>query len=95
MFFVLLPLCRSLGVIYKDGNDVPRDVRVARQWFEKAAVPGGPEAKQNLREMRRKCRNSDLARLPVTPTQNNGERRKHHCDGDDDQNAIEWHLTSP
>jgi tetratricopeptide (TPR) repeat protein len=43
----------NLGVIYNEGDGVPRDVRVARQWFEKAAALGNPEAKQNLRGMRR------------------------------------------
>jgi len=43
----------GLGAIYNDGNGVPRDVKVARQWFEEAAALGDPEAKQNLREMRR------------------------------------------
>jgi TPR repeat protein len=43
----------GLGAIYKDGDGVPRDPKVARQWFEKAAALGNPEAKQNLREMRR------------------------------------------
>ena len=36
-----------------EGDGVRRDLRVARQWFEKAAALGDPEAKQNLREMRR------------------------------------------
>ncbi len=43
----------GLGAIYKDGASVPRDLKVARQWFEKAAALGDPEARQNLREMRR------------------------------------------
>jgi hypothetical protein len=43
----------DLGVIYSEGDGVPRDVRVARQWFEKAAALGNPEAKENLRGMRR------------------------------------------
>jgi hypothetical protein len=33
--------------------------------------------------------------MPLAPTQSNGKRRKHHHDRDDDQNAIERHLTSP
>jgi TPR repeat protein len=32
---------------------MPRNAGVAHQWFEKAAALGNPEAKQNLREMRR------------------------------------------
>jgi TPR repeat protein len=43
----------GLGVIYSEGDGVPRDARIARQWFEKAAALGDPEAKQNLRGMRR------------------------------------------
>jgi hypothetical protein len=43
----------GLGVIYNEGDGVRRDVKVARQWFEKAAALGNPEAKQNLRGMRR------------------------------------------
>jgi tetratricopeptide (TPR) repeat protein len=43
----------SLGVLYKQGYGVPRNDRVARQWYEKAAALGNPEAKQNLREMRK------------------------------------------
>jgi TPR repeat protein len=42
----------SLGAIYNKGNGVPRNVRIARQWFEKAAALGNPEAKRNLRETR-------------------------------------------
>jgi uncharacterized caspase-like protein len=43
----------GLGVLYSAGHGVRRDVNVARQWFEKAAALGNPEAKQNLRGMRR------------------------------------------
>jgi TPR repeat protein len=43
----------GMGVIYHEGNGVPRDLRLAREWFEKAAALGNPEARQNLREMRR------------------------------------------
>jgi TPR repeat protein len=43
----------GLGAIYNEGDGVRRDLRVARQWFQKAAALGDPEAKQNLREMRR------------------------------------------
>ena len=43
----------GLGAIYNDGDGVRRDVKVARQWFEKAAALGNPEAKQNLRGMRK------------------------------------------
>jgi TPR repeat protein len=42
----------SMGAIYNEGDGVPRNAKVARQWFEKAAALGNPEAKQNLREMR-------------------------------------------
>ena len=43
----------GLGVIYNEGDGVPRDLRRAREWFEKSAALGNPEARQNLREMRR------------------------------------------
>ena len=43
----------SLGVLYMRGDGVARHVTVARQWYERAAAPGNPEAKQNLKEMRR------------------------------------------
>ena len=43
----------SLGAIYNEGDGVPCNVKVARQWFEKAAALDNPEAKLNLREMRR------------------------------------------
>jgi Caspase domain/Sel1 repeat len=43
----------GLGAIYNDGDGVPRNVRVARHWFEKAAALGDPQARQNLRNLRR------------------------------------------
>jgi tetratricopeptide (TPR) repeat protein len=43
----------DLGALYNEGDGVRRDVKVARQWFEKAAALGNPEAKQNLRGMRK------------------------------------------
>jgi TPR repeat protein len=43
----------GMGAIYNEGDGVRRDLKVAREWFEKAAALGDPEAKQNLREMRR------------------------------------------
>jgi uncharacterized caspase-like protein len=43
----------DLAIIYNEGDGVPRNVTVARQWFEKAAALGNPEAKENLRGMRR------------------------------------------
>jgi TPR repeat protein len=55
-FFHALPAASAmngLGVLYQDGNGVPRNTRVARQWFEKAAALGNPEAKLNLKEMRK------------------------------------------
>ena len=45
----------GMGAIYNEGDGVPRNVKVARQWFEKAAALGNPEAKQNLREMGRQA----------------------------------------
>jgi TPR repeat protein len=35
----------GLGAIYNDGDGVPRNARVARQWFGKAAALGNPEAR--------------------------------------------------
>jgi TPR repeat protein len=43
----------DLGVMYNEGDGVRRDVRIAREWFGKAAALGNPEAKQNLRGMRK------------------------------------------
>jgi tetratricopeptide (TPR) repeat protein len=43
----------DLGALYNEGDGVRRDVKTARQWFEKAAALGNPEAKQNLRGMRK------------------------------------------
>jgi TPR repeat protein len=43
----------GLGVLYSNGYGVARDNRKALQLFEKAAALGNPEAKQNLRGMRR------------------------------------------
>ena len=43
----------GMGAIYNEGDGVPRDLRRAREWFEKSAALGNPEARQNLREMRR------------------------------------------
>ena len=43
----------SLAVLYDEGDGMARDATTARQWFEKAAALGNPEARQNLRYMRR------------------------------------------
>jgi TPR repeat protein len=43
----------GLGVVYNEADSVRRDRGLARQWLEKAAALGNPEAKQNLRGMRR------------------------------------------
>jgi TPR repeat protein len=43
----------GMGAICNEGDGVPRNLSLAREWFEKAAALGDPEAKQNLREMRR------------------------------------------
>ena len=43
----------DFGVMYVEGDGVRRDLRIARQWYEKAAALGNPEAKQNLRGMKR------------------------------------------
>ena len=43
----------GMGAIYNEGDGVPRNLSLAREWFEKAAALGDPEAKQNLREIRR------------------------------------------
>ena len=39
----------SIGAIYSEGDGVRRDLRSPREWFEKAAALGDPEARQNLR----------------------------------------------
>jgi len=38
---------------------------------------------------------SFFARLPIAPAQNKRKRYEHHRDGEDDENAIERHWTSP
>ena len=43
----------GMGAIYNEGDGVPRNPKLAREWFEKAAALGDPEAKQNLRAMRK------------------------------------------
>jgi TPR repeat protein len=43
----------SMGVINNEGDGVPRNARLARQWFEKETALGDREARQNLAEMRR------------------------------------------
>jgi hypothetical protein len=43
----------GLGVLYSNGYGVARDNKKALQLFEKAAALGNPEAKENLRGMRR------------------------------------------
>jgi TPR repeat protein len=42
-----------MGVIYAEGDGVPRNFKLARPWFEKAAALGNPDAKQNLRAIGR------------------------------------------
>ena len=39
----------SIGVLYYNGNGVPRNTKLGRQWFEKAAALGNREAKLNLK----------------------------------------------
>jgi TPR repeat protein len=39
--------------LYSEGHGVPRNNKIAREWFEKAAALGIPEAKQNLKGMGR------------------------------------------
>jgi hypothetical protein len=36
-----------------------------------------------------------LAGLPLTPPHNDGEGSEHHHNGDNNQNGIEGHLSSP
>jgi TPR repeat protein len=43
----------NLGIVYKDGDGVPRSIATARQWYEKAAALGNQPAKENLQRMRR------------------------------------------
>jgi predicted aspartyl protease len=38
----------NLGVIYQDGNGVPKDAEVAAQWYRKAADQGYADAQYNL-----------------------------------------------
>jgi TPR repeat protein len=48
-----LMVVNGLGAMYNEGDGVRRNVRLARQWFEKAAAPGNSDAKQNLKGMPR------------------------------------------
>jgi len=43
----------NMGTLYSDAHGVPRNTKIARDWFEKAAALGVPEAKQNLKGMGR------------------------------------------
>ena len=38
----------NLGVMYRDGNGVPKDLAKAVEWFRKAAEQGYPNAQYNL-----------------------------------------------
>jgi TPR repeat protein len=38
----------GLGVLYRDGNGVPRDYAKAREWFEKAGAAGESHGWSNL-----------------------------------------------
>jgi tetratricopeptide (TPR) repeat protein len=40
----------SIGVMVYAGNGYPRNKALGRQWFEKAAALGNPQAKQNLKD---------------------------------------------
>jgi TPR repeat protein len=42
-----------MGKLYYDGHGVPHNTKLAREWFEKAAALGVPEAKENLKGMGR------------------------------------------
>jgi TPR repeat protein len=48
-----LMVANGLGAMYNEGDGVGRNVRLARQWFEKAAALGNSDAKQNLKGMPR------------------------------------------
>ena len=40
----------NLGVLYYNGEGVPRDISKAREWFEKAAAQGDESAKAALQK---------------------------------------------
>ena len=42
----------TLGQYYRDGQYLPRDVALARQWLEKARARGHPEAEKELQTLR-------------------------------------------
>ncbi|GAB5605115.1 SEL1-like repeat protein [Sideroxyarcus sp. TK5] len=42
----------TLGQYYRDGQYLPRDVALARQWLEKACALGHPEAEKELQTLR-------------------------------------------
>jgi TPR repeat protein len=41
----------NLDTLYNDGHGVPRNTRLVKDWFEKAAALGVLETKQNLKGM--------------------------------------------
>ena len=44
----------ALGCIYEDGEIVPQDLKLAEEWYSKAAAQGMEEAKQDLEALRAK-----------------------------------------
>jgi TPR repeat protein len=49
----LCPTGKVTGLLYLSGKGVARDYGEARRLFEQGAALGNPEAKQNLRGMRK------------------------------------------
>jgi uncharacterized protein len=40
-----------LGVLYANGRGVTQDYATAREWYEKAAAKGDPDAKRRLEQL--------------------------------------------
>ena len=41
----------NLGMLYRNGRGVQKDLNLARSWFEKAVALGNPEARTNLKRL--------------------------------------------
>lgn len=98
----------SLGRIYRDGEQAPRDPAKAEQWYRKAIAAGNSQAAVELAEMWLKDRSrrnyaSDALQL-LTQVAEQGDAYacyrigKHYENGDfgqvDKSRALEWYKTS-
>lgn len=98
----------SLGRIYRDGEQAPRDPAKAEQWYRKAIAAGNSQAAVELAEMwlkdktRRNYASDALQLLRQVAEQGDAYAcyriGKHYENGDfgqvDKQRALEWYKTS-